>query len=133
MKNLIILSLATLSLAACYKEPKQPNPPKNTNPKIGISGIITDSQGHPQANITYTSTLGELRPKSNHGTQIDVRTNVAGYFNVTLRIPEGGAQVNLYEKGTNIGVYFRVDPPIEKWRDIGTIKVGNVQYMDSPE
>jgi hypothetical protein len=132
MKNLIkVITLATFSLTACYKEPKQVKVPKDTNPKIGISGFIVDSQGRAQANITYATYLGELMPKAFSMTQIDARTNAAGYFNITLRIPEGGAQVNFLEKnGTyNTGVYFKINPPIEKWIDIGTIKVGDPHYM----
>jgi hypothetical protein len=129
MKNLItLLALATISLTACQKT-QYADRKKNDNPRIGISGFIVDSQGHPQANITYTSQLGELPTKYSTISQTDVRTNAAGYFNTTLRIPEGGAQVNLVEKNSFKVTYFRVEPPIEKWRDVGIIKVGDIRYM----
>ncbi|RYE23790.1 MAG: hypothetical protein EOP51_09480 [Sphingobacteriales bacterium] len=132
MKNLItILTLATVSLAACYKEPKTYKQPKDTNPKIGIYGHLIDSNGRDMGSGKFhTSTLSPstlLHAASNHlVSQFKFSTYYDGNFQVTIRVAEQGDSIYIYPD-TPMQVIraaaFKVNPPIEKWIDVGTLKM----------
>lgn len=132
MKNLITI-LAALTLTGCYKEPKQPKPEKDTNPKIGIYGHLVDSAGYDMGNTKfYASTVSPASFMATHAsinmTPFNFSSFYNGDFHVTIRVPEEGDSVYIYPDAPMRiirAAAFKVNPPIEKWIDIGTLKVNS--------
>jgi hypothetical protein len=134
MKNLIkLLALATLSLTACQKT-QYADEKKDTNPKIGINGHLVDSNNHALANGSfYTATISPSTLSSASANAMNInafhfRTNANGDFQVTIRVKEEGDSIYIYPDVPMARIRaaaFNVNPPIEKWIDLGTLKVNN--------